>query len=262
MPEYTFNPATGQSEETRNGAPIEGITEPSLQERSDAVQANLFRQTSQHLADRAFRKSQGVATDETPGLGTLKTELKLQQVQQQLFEIGDTDPTKSALLQHEAQQLAELLTTGTVSSPADAVSETDSPEETFADAIRAEKGSEAVDATLQWAADNLDSGASEVLNEVFEGEHAEVAYEALERMQANPEMVGSGETTPIDQAEVNQLEDLLGAEAAHTIATLNAALVAGKASKGDVLGLAMSTPNTVGRWLMQAAEAGIIRLSL
>ena len=103
MPEYTFNPETGSAEQTVNGKFSEEPQGPSLQEQADLDSARSFANTSAYLNQKRHNITDvGVAEDERVSLGKAQAEQQLILIQQELYNCND--PTRSAILQQEAEQ--------------------------------------------------------------------------------------------------------------------------------------------------------------
>ena len=237
------------------------VQETSQQEKADFQQKVAFENTANDLAARKNHISDvGVGTDEVVSLGKAKAEARLQAVQQELFHC--TDSTQSSILQVEAQQLAEMLTTGSVTSskekapePIEEVEE----EESITNALISQYGKERVDETLSWASESLDESTSRALNTAFEGDEASLAFTTLDTLKSNPDLIQT-EHTAFNELEASQLIEQFG-EHGSDLVTLNTMLSEGKISKGDVLSQIMSSSELM-RTAYQAAQAGLMKFSV
>ncbi|QNJ26067.1 hypothetical protein SynSYN20_01741 [Synechococcus sp. SYN20] len=236
--------------------------EVSAQEQADFNQKVAFENTANDLAARKNRISDvGVGTDEVVSLGKAKAEARLQAVQQELFHC--TDPTQSSILQVEAQQLAEMLTTGgsvhSSNEKAPEPNEEVEEDECITNALISQYGKERVDETLSWASQSLGESTSRALNTAFEGEEASLAFSTLDTLKSNPDLIQS-EHTAFNELEASQLIEQFG-EHGSDLVTLNTMLSEGKISKGDVLSQIMSSSELM-RTAYQAAQAGLMKFSV
>ena len=257
MPEYSFNPVTGQGEAVGRSA---DSAPPSAQEQSDVNQQRSFNNTANHLSERAAQKA-GTDAQQFGG-GDLEVEIKLQEVQQELHRRTNGqlahDPLRVLQLEALATQLAASLV-GESTAPAE-------PEPLVEDQ---ESNDEILDIypnfreTLQFAADNLPNESAAEWNTFLQSDNKherQCAAAVLDEFQKNPDSFTTA-PTPLSEADVAAIESELGAEAAHEVITVNAALAAGHASPQDVMSLAMKSPSLY-RSIKQLASKGLISISL
>ena len=220
---------------------------------ADSVQptpeeVNDFRvdQTAKGLAGRSQSRSQEISEDH------IDLELKLQQVQQELSQA--TDSITQMKLNAEAEAIAEQLVSGNTT-------EVEAEQVDAARDLINEHGQETVERDLQWAADNLDEGVSEALNEAFQenGEDAYKAYATIQQLRRDGVTRHEGDVVVFDQSISNELQEQYGDQGV-ALASINAALASGKASRADAVKLVMSDPQLM-QAALSASKSGLINLA-
>lgn len=259
MAEYAFNPDTGSGE-------VVGATpqaEPtSAQERSDLQQSLAFRNTSEHLSQRAQEKEGNDITQVASG--SIEIEQRLLATQKEMSDINSGkqqhDPLKLLQLEALATKLAGSLV-GEESQP-EPTQQQEPEKESTADVLRAEYGEQQVNETLQFASDNLSEEVSTALNDELagDGDQAHVVYSALETIRKNPDVIGQGEVTSFDLATANELASQYG-KVGEVLAALNAGLAAGKCTRAEAASFVMKNPD-LAQVAISAASQGLIKLAL
>ena len=252
MPTWQFDPATGDAYQVSNGGqPLEDPSAPTQAE----VEEFHIQQSAQ---DYARRKS----IEATPQINTdnLEAELKLAEVQQRLFS-EDLNPLQRLQLEALSEKLAASLV-GAAPVQEQATQEEDSFQS--ADEYKAELAEDpAVQSALANAAEALSPEVSEEINNVLdEADELETqnAVSALQQIQQNPDWVNRGEVTPFSNQTKDAIHELVGAEMADQINTINLAVSNGVVSKARAACTVMSNPALMTA-MLQCSQAGIFKLA-
>lgn len=252
MPTWQFDPATGDAYQVTNGGqPLEDPSAPTQAE----VEEFHIQQSAQ---DYARRKS----IEATPQIntGNLDAELKLAEVQQRLFS-ENLNPIERLQLESLSEKLAASL----VGAPAPKAETADEVDFQSADDYKTDLAQDpAVQAALQSASENLSEEVNEAINEVLEEAdelETQNAVSALQQIQQNPDWVNRGEVEPFANHTKDAIHELVGAEMADQINTINLAVSTGTVSRARAARTVMSNPALMTA-MLQCTQAGLIQLGL
>ena len=275
MPEFTFNPDTGQGEATHNGGQPLNIpqgtdsaysAEQGLGTLEEVAESKLQR-AAQSLARRAEQRHSSTHTsledidsnNVSPQIAA--TEQLLLETQQRLHRA--TSPVQQAQLAAEAEKLAATL----VQAQAQGLDPSQTNEvgsEDVGVAMRAELGDEVVDGALQFAANSFDQETNVALNQIFEeGQAHEIqgAVRGLQLLQKNPQWIESEQASALAPAQVGELVSQYGEDIGNKIAMYSMQLEQGTIKKSQVVSQIMRDPN-LGRAIFSAAAKGLISIHI
>ena len=268
--EFTYDPSSQTSVETRNGQPLNagepGGDEMSLQQRADIDASRSLQNTSQYLAQRHHRLGEvGVAEDEYASHDRALAESNLADLQQRIYL--ETDPTKSQVLQRQAELLASQLVGGSGNLPNPIDPELpDVGEEDYATARANEDPAliEKLNVAGQWVNEGLIEHESAVaMNEVLSSNNPKKVQNAADLIgQLEPAMIGSGQNSgQLDEGTVSWFRENGGEESAKDIQTLTRAVASGAVSKADAIRTVMSNAK-FSRLCLKAAQNPSINFQL
>ena len=273
MPEFTYNPATGQGEQTHGGQPV-NISSKSDSAHSEAnglgsleeVQEHQLQQAARNLSRRAnLEHNASHTSNEDVDRGNVNpqiaaTEQLLMETQQKLHR--STSPVEQARLAAEAEKLAATLVQAQEQG-LDPTLQTEVATEDIGQAMRAELGDEVVDGALHFAADNFERETNQELNRIFEeGEAHEIhgAVRGLQLLQKNPDWIGS-EASALDPGQVGELCSQYGNTIGSQIAQYSLQLEQGTIKKSQVVAEVMRDPS-LGKAIFHAAANGLISIHI
>ena len=252
MPEYTFDPSTGEGVEVGRG--------PQQQQTYEEVQEQHHQKAAQNYQRRH-------ASEATPLTGDPELESRLVKLQSQL---NDPNLNYAERLQLEslAYQIAGRLSGGDETDGGEAILNeaptiTDNSVEEYSRQL-AEEGTHNED--LQFAAEHFDTEVSEAINtaldEATDPTQIQSAMGAISQIRKNPDWIGQGEeVTSISNTAYQEIAESFDAETADAIRIINENLVAGNISKGEAMKTAMKSPRVLNA-LLSAAQSGLITLAL
>lgn len=258
---YTFDPAVGEAVPTSQIA--DSSEERSAQEISDDNQKQIFSETAEYLSNRQQGSTEFMTgADESQ----MDVELELAQVQQKLHradELGLSYMEKMQL-ESKANTLASHLVGG--GAPSNVSKETLEEPPLTDDELNEEiiNRFPGIQETLQFAADNLPEATATQWNEQLQSSNPEdrlLAARALTSFQNDREHFTTADDgySAFSADQVNNIVELVGAQHADAITTINAALVAGTATAPQVMQLVSKDPGLV-RALHQCASEGVIKI--
>ena len=258
---FTFDPSVGEAVPTSQIAA--SSEERSAQEISDANQKQIFSETAQYLSSKQNNSTEYMTgADEDQ----MDVELELAQVQQKLHRADDLGLSHMEKLQLES--LANTLASHLVGAgaPSNASKEpSDEPplsdEEVNEEITNRFPG---IQETLQFAADNLPVETATEWNQQLSSADPEdrlLAARALTSFQNDRDHFTTADDgySAFTATQVNNIVDLVGAQHADAITTINAALVAGTATAPQVMQMVSKDPGLV-RALHQCASEGVIKI--
>ena len=260
MPEFMFDPSTGESVEITRGlgvsAPI--ANEPSLQELSDQRQESLFKQTARELTQR---QNNNADLGESDPAG----EIELLEIQNKIATGQFSSPIEEQMLIQQAEALAARLVGGVSDeAPTRTPSNTQQPDG-LTDGQKYAEERAAVDDELNealvTASTILEAEQIERVNDLLGDSDPEVVALAADTItQVTPSMVaasdavGSAELAPVTHSFISQLA---GDEVADDVATLTAAVATGQVSKAQALKTAMHSRPLMEAMLAAAADPSV-----
>ena len=250
MAEYAFNPATGQGEAVGSSAEA---APTSAQEQANLRQDIAFRNTAQHLTERAAQRN---GTDVTQvGGGSVDAEIRLQTTQKELADMSSGRIPYNALrqlqLESQCNTLAQYLINGQTPPTEDGVAptppvveETNQEEEDkridslneLRDDLR---NNDVLTKALEWGTDTLDDS---VINALQLGLNSDdpnkLKYSAnqIETLYKNREHVQTVESHEdvgvVSDSALQWFESNYDAETAKNVSLINHGIRSGKLSMG------------------------------
>lgn len=173
MPEYVFNPATGQGEAV--GGRAEN-TEQNYQELSDFWGEHTRAETAKHLAERRTHASSGEVQGTAADLALFAKQAELQQAQ----DAGDH--VRAQLLQQEVMQLAQSAVAADVP---DANDDREIAEVGDIHEARAQlRNDPAVESAMEWASEALDESTLTAIQRGLASENDELLSYTVENLKA------------------------------------------------------------------------------
>ncbi len=262
MPEVQFNPDTGSGEFVgrNNNFEAEQQSEVSAQELSDGAQSRAFRNTAENLTQRAYEK-EGVGAAQV-GAGDVDLEIRLQETQQELFQLqnGTLPHNPLKMLQLEALQnrLASELVSGE-STPSVAPPELNEEWDPKADLEAGLASDPAVQETLSWSADTFSQEVNETFNEMLaapqKAETTQRMVQELKNLKANPDSFTTAEEmNEISQQTIDWFSTEYSPDIAKQVKTISAAVRNGVATKRDAMALVVKSPGLMQAFLRAAHD--------
>lgn len=260
---FTYDPALGASVPTSQIA--DSSEERSAQEISDDNQKQIFSETAEYLANQHQGSTEYMVGGNEQ---QMEREMELAQIQQKLHRADDLGLSYMEKMQLEsmANTLASHLVGNSGGAPPNVSKET--LEEPPID--DKELNDEIMDRfpniqeTLQFAADNLPEATATEWNQQLQSSNPEdriLAARALTSFKNDREHFTTADDgySAFTADQVNNIVELVGANHADAITTVNAALVAGTATAPQIMQMVSKDPGLV-RALHQCASEGLIRI--
>ncbi len=258
--EAQFNPDTGSGEIISGGGGSQEQPQVSAQELSDAAQSRAFRNTAENLTQRANQK-EGIDAGQF-GAGSVDLEIKLQETQQELYQLqnGTLPNNPLRMLQLEALQnrLAEELVTGEP-TPSVAPPELEDQWDPKADLEEGLASDPAVQSTLSWSAETFSQEVNETFNEMLghakKAETTQRMVQELKNLKANPDSfttVDSSELGELSQHTIDWFSAEYSPDIAKQVETISAAVRGGVATKRDAMALVVGSPGLMQAFLAAA----------
>lgn len=249
MPEYQFDPSTGQSVEvTRSlgSQPTEDV--PSAQDFADIHSARSFENTARHLTQRQ---------NNTADLGESDPagEIQLLEIQNKIANGQFSSPIEEQMLIQQAEALASKLVGG-ISKEETTKASSNQPDG-LTDGQKYAEERAAIDDELNEALVNasniLETEQIERVNDLLGDSDPEVVSLAADTItQVTPNMVAASDAVggEMDDSTYSFISDIAGEEIANDAAVLTAAVASGQVSRADAIRTAMHS-----RPLMEALIA-------
>lgn len=261
MASYTWDSSANEAVETSQLNTQAGSTESAEGNITDGLQGTEDR-SIQETVDNLNRRN----NDKT-NIGSTANpegEVELLSLQRELSQAEISgDFLKIEALSAKCNQLAEALVTGKQAAP-DPVKEQqwrDNKE----DIEQKIKTSEAAQAALDFAAENMDEEQIESWNDMLtkgSAEDKQIVIETLKEYQANPEYFCDKHTSLKTDVEASRaIVDAVGEEKAVSIITLSEAVANGIATPTAALKLARKDPGLM-KSLRHLAKQGLIKIRL
>ena len=264
MPEVTFNPDTGSGEFVQRGG---SQPEPqSLQERADIQQAVSFRNTSQHLSDRARQKEGSDLTQ--VGGGNIEAEIRLQETQRELSDMVSGKIPHNALRMLQLESLQNTLASHLVGGESGAnASLEDAPEQWTEKDLKTdlEEGLASdpkTQETIKWSAETFSNDNNSLFNEILDhSANAETTQQfvaTLGEIKKNPDSFNTSEVvSDLSPTTIQHIETEFGADLARDISTLTAAVANGVCTRQEAILNAVRNPKLAGAMLQLAQDPNV-----
>lgn len=263
----TFNPDTGTGEFIGNNNDIqyEQQEEINHQELIQHQQDRSFRNTAEFLSRRSVEK-EGNDVKQV-GAGSIELEVALQEAQKELYQLQNgqlpSNPLRMMQLEALQNQLASRLVGGESAPQVNQESSNDDWD-LKADLEEGLASDPAVQNTLQWSADTFSQDTNESFNGLLDAstdaETTQNMVQTLKDLRSNPDAfttVESSQLNPLSQPTLDWFSSEYSPAIAKEVATINAAVRNGVASKGDAMALVMKSPQLMSAFLAAAHNPNV-----
>ncbi|MDC0277602.1 hypothetical protein OAK87_01360 [bacterium] len=244
--EVQFNPDTGSGEFV-GGSAAKHEQQASAQEMADVNQARAFRNTTEHLSQRAAEKK-GSGSSQV-GSGGVELEMKLQETQRELYQLNNGALPHNPLRMLELQALQERLASELVGVDAPSFEqEVEEVPDIQKDLEENLANDPAVKETLQWSSTTFSNEVNETFNAFLDSSKDAVTTQSmvqeLKTLRSNPDAFSTAEPSAmnaVSQQTLQWFSTEYSPKIAQDVHTISEAVRNGVTSKADAMKLVMKS---------------------